>query len=143
MIPAALEHGLAISQVLYLDHASGAPLTNRARPAAGGLLPLEEIYLACLHSYAAVAFDREVVRHAWREEVPLLEDAAVAPMAVRLGMTKREAVRRIGEPTRQGGGEVIYERDARSEAGGYYSRLTLKFVRGKLALVSFEKSDMR
>jgi glycosyltransferase involved in cell wall biosynthesis len=75
MVPAALEQGLVISQVRYLDHATGAPLANYARPAAEGLLPLEEIYLACLHTYAAVAFDREVIRHAWREEVPLLEDA--------------------------------------------------------------------
>jgi len=75
MREAAMAYGVAISQVDFVDQDNGAKLSNRAKPYAEGLLPLEDAFLVCLHTYAPVAFDRQKIGHRWNEAVPLLEDA--------------------------------------------------------------------
>ena len=75
MLPLAAQHGLAITQVEYVDHGSGQRLPNRAKPSMDGLLALEDILLTCLHTYNPVMFDSHKIRHGWQERVRQLVDA--------------------------------------------------------------------
>jgi glycosyltransferase involved in cell wall biosynthesis len=75
MTPLAERHGAAISQIDFIDHASGEPLKNCFKPYPQGFLKLEDLYLACTHTYASMVFDRSRIRHTWNEQIPLLEDA--------------------------------------------------------------------
>lgn len=84
--PLAEAHGAVLSQVMFVDDENGAPIPNKGRVFSSGLLPLEDIYSACVHSYASIAFDRKRLLHPWREEIPLLEDAVfVAECCAQLG----------------------------------------------------------
>jgi succinoglycan biosynthesis protein ExoO len=75
MVPLAMQHGAAISQVEFIDHVSGKPLINCFKPYPQGFLKLEDLYLACVHTYASMVFDRTRIKHSWNEQIPLLEDA--------------------------------------------------------------------
>lgn len=75
MVPLAVQYGAAVTQVDYADHDTGKPLPNRTKPFASGLLQLDEMLLACLHTYNPIVFDRRRVTHGWQEAVPLLVDA--------------------------------------------------------------------
>lgn len=75
MVPLAVRHGMAVAQVEFIDHESGRHLANHAKSFPTGLLALDELLLACLHTYVPVVFDRTKIRHRWNERIPLLEDA--------------------------------------------------------------------
>lgn len=75
LVPLAVEHGVAISQIDLRDHETASKLPNRAQPQAEGLLPLENALQACLHTYAPIVFDRDKIDQRWNESVPPLEDA--------------------------------------------------------------------
>jgi glycosyltransferase involved in cell wall biosynthesis len=74
MVPLALAHGVAVSQVEYVDHHSGERLASRAKPFVSAALPLRDVLLACLHTYAPVAFDRRRIHHQWNVRVPRMSD---------------------------------------------------------------------
>jgi glycosyltransferase involved in cell wall biosynthesis len=75
MVTLAEQYGAAISQVSFIDHASGQALNNCFKPYPQGALKLEDLYLACVHTYASMVFDRNRIKHTWNEQIPLLEDA--------------------------------------------------------------------
>lgn len=75
LLPLAIKHGLAITQVDYVDHHTGQRLPNHAKPFKESLLRLEDILLACLHTYSSIVFDRQHIDRHWNEPIPLLQDA--------------------------------------------------------------------
>jgi succinoglycan biosynthesis protein ExoO len=75
MVPLAAQHGLAICQVEFIDHESGQHITNNAKMFPSGLLPLDQVLLACLHTYAPIVFNRAKIPNRWNERISLLEDA--------------------------------------------------------------------
>jgi len=81
MLPPAVRHGMAVVQVEFADHESGRHLENRAKSFPTGLRALDELLLACVHSYAPIVFDRTKIRHRWNERIPLLEDAVFLAQA--------------------------------------------------------------
>ncbi len=76
MLPYAHEHGAAISQIVYTDDATGSPMPNYAKPYLSGLLPLEDLYSACVHTYAPMVFNRQRLGFGWIPTLPLLENEA-------------------------------------------------------------------
>src|SRR5882672_4601067 len=74
LVPLAVRHGMAIAQIEFMDHESGRHLPNRAKSFPTGLLPLDQVLLACLHTYAPIVFDRSKIPQRWNERIPLLED---------------------------------------------------------------------
>jgi glycosyltransferase involved in cell wall biosynthesis len=59
IVPLALDHGAAYSDVALVDFASGRPLRNCNRPSPRGLQSLEGVLTGNLHTFAWIAIDRE------------------------------------------------------------------------------------
>jgi glycosyltransferase involved in cell wall biosynthesis len=81
----ALEHGAVLSQITFIDDATGDEMSNCGKIYPKGLLALNDIYSASVHTYASIVYNREKIEFGWNEQVPLLEDAVfVAECAARL-----------------------------------------------------------
>ena len=60
MVPLALEHGLASSEILFLEDPTGALLPNHNRKFAGPLLSFEQALFAHVHTYSCLVWDRRI-----------------------------------------------------------------------------------
>lgn len=68
LVPLALEHGAAYSDVRIVRDATGEPLESLDRVVGSGRVGLEEILTSNIHTYACVAFDRARVHARWLDE---------------------------------------------------------------------------
>jgi succinoglycan biosynthesis protein ExoO len=74
LAPLAAGHGAAYSRPKFIDAASGAELESLDRRLPTGLVDLEDILTAQIHTYAGIVFDRTRVTARWPEWMARWED---------------------------------------------------------------------